>query len=55
MGNLNKNNTLAIDLGVDNLCTCTTNNGNAFIIDGKKLKSINQLANKELRQEVANR
>ena len=47
MGNLNKNNTLAIDLGVDNLCTCTTNNGNAFIIDGKKLKSINQWANKE--------
>lgn len=46
-GNLNKNNTLAIDLGVDNLCTCTTNNGNAFIIDGKKLKSINQWANKE--------
>lgn len=24
-GNLDKNNTLAIDLGVDNLCTCTTN------------------------------
>ncbi|HEY5560671.1 MAG TPA: transposase [Clostridiaceae bacterium] len=47
MGNLDKNNTLAIDLGVSNLCTCTTNNGNAFIIDGKKLKSINQWANKE--------
>lgn len=46
-GNLNKNNTLAIDLGVDNLCTCTTNSGKAFIIDGKKLKSINQWANKE--------
>lgn len=46
-GNLNKNNVLAIDLGVDNLCTCTTNNGNAFIVDGKKLKSINQWANKE--------
>lgn len=46
-GNLDKNNTLAIDLGVDNLCTCTTNSGNAFIIDGKKLKSINQWANKE--------
>lgn len=46
-GNLNKNNTLAIDLGVDNLCTCTTNNGKAFIVDGKKLKSINQWANKE--------
>ena len=46
-GNLNKNNVLAIDLGVDNLCTCTTNDGKAFIIDGKKLKSINQWANKE--------
>jgi len=46
-GNLNKNNTLAIDLGVDNLCTCTINNGKAFIIDGKKLKSINQWVNKE--------
>lgn len=46
-GELDKNNTLAIDLGVDNLCTCTTNDGKAFIIDGKKLKSINQWANKE--------
>ncbi|MBZ9685909.1 transposase [Clostridium estertheticum] len=46
-GNLNKNNTLAIDLGIDNLCACTINDGKAFIIDGKKLKSINQWANKE--------
>lgn len=46
-GNLDKNNTLAIDLGVSNLCTCTTNNGRAFIVDGKKLKSINQWTNKE--------
>lgn len=46
-GNLNKNSTLAIDLGVDNLCTCVTNDGKAFIIDGKKLKSINQWTNKE--------
>ncbi|NMA85957.1 MAG: transposase [Tissierellia bacterium] len=38
---------LAIDLGIDNLCTCTTNLGDTFIIDGKKLKSINQWANKE--------
>ena len=45
--NLNKNNVLAIDLGIDNLCTCTANNGQAFIIDGKKLKSINQYANKK--------
>lgn len=46
-GKLNKKNTLAIDLGVDNLCTCATNDGKAFIIDGKKLKSINQWTNKE--------
>lgn len=45
--NLNKKNVLAIDLGVDNLATCATNKGNSFIIDGKKLKSINQWANKE--------
>lgn len=46
-GNLNKNNVLAIDLGIDNLCTCATNDGRAFIIDGKRLKSINQWTNKE--------
>lgn len=44
---LNEQNVLAIDLGIDNLCTCVTNEGKSFIIDGKKLKSINQWANKE--------
>ena len=43
---LNTNNALAIDLGVNNLCTCITNTGKSFIIDGKKLKSINQFFNK---------
>lgn len=43
---LNTNNALAIDLGVNNLCTCVTNEGKSFIIDGKKLKSINQFFNK---------
>ena len=43
---LNKNNALGIDLGIDNLCTCVTNNGASFIIDGRKLKSINQYYNK---------
>ena len=43
---LNKNNTLGIDLGIDNLCTCVTNTGTSFIIDGRKLKSINQYYNK---------
>lgn len=39
---------LSIDLGVSNLATCVTNEGGSFIIDGKKLKSINQWYNKEL-------
>ena len=44
---LNTSNALAIDLGVNNLCTCVTNIGKSFIIDGKKLKSINQFFNKQ--------
>ena len=44
---LNTNNAMAIDLGVNNLCTCVTNAGKSFIIDGKKLKSINQFFNKQ--------
>ena len=44
---LNTNNALAIDLGVNNLCTCVTNTGKSFIVDGKKLKSINQFFNKQ--------
>ena len=38
---------LGIDLGVDNLATCVTNDGASFIIDGKQLKSYNRLYNKE--------
>ncbi len=44
--NLNKNNALAIDLGINNLMTCVTNAGKSFIIDGRKIKSINQWYNK---------
>ena len=44
---LNTNNALAIDLGVNNLCTCVTSTGKSFIVDGKKLKSINQFFNKQ--------
>ena len=40
-------NVLAIDLGVNNLCTCVTNTGKSFIIDGRRLKSVNQWYNKE--------
>lgn len=45
--NLNKNNALAIDLGINNLATCVTSAGKSFIIDGRRLKSINQWFNKE--------
>lgn len=44
---INTNKALAIDFGVNNLATCVTSDGNSFIIDGKKLKSINQWYNKE--------
>ena len=45
--NLDKNHALAIDFGINNLATCVTSKGRSFIIDGKKLKSINQWFNKE--------
>lgn len=41
-------NVLAIDFGINNLCTCVTNGGKSFIIDGKKLKSYNQWYNKRI-------
>ena len=44
---LNGHEALAIDFGVNNLATCVTNSGKTFIIDGRKLKSINQWYNKE--------
>ena len=54
---LNKSNALAIDFGVNNLCTCVTNTGKSFIIDGKRLKSINQGYYKELSrlQQISNK
>ncbi len=45
---LNKNNALSIDLGINNLATCVTNKGQSFIIDGKGFKSINQWYNKQM-------
>ena len=38
---------LAIDLGISNLASCIVTNNESFIIDGKKLKSINQFYNKQ--------
>ena len=43
----NNNRYLSIDLGINNLCSCVTNcKLNSFIIDGKKIKHINQYFNK---------
>ena len=45
---LNPNRVLALDPGVSNLVTGATNTGETFLIDGKKLKSINQWYNKQM-------
>ena len=45
--NLNTDNALALDLGINNLVTAVSSKGKSFIIDGRKLKSINQWFNKE--------
>ena len=45
--NLNKNKALALDLGVNNLITAVSDKGRSFLIDGRRLKSINQWFNKE--------
>ena len=41
------NRAIALDLGVDNLCGCIDSIGHQFLIDGKRLKSINQWYNKQ--------
>ena len=45
--NLNRKNALAIDLGINNLVTAVSSKGSTFIIDGRRLKSLNQWFNKE--------
>ena len=44
---LDKTKALGIDLGINNLATCATSTGETFIIDGRRLKAINQWYNKE--------
>ncbi|HJF85779.1 MAG TPA: transposase, partial [Megamonas hypermegale] len=44
--NLNKENSISIDICVDNLASCITNTGTSFIMDGRKIKSINRYWNK---------
>jgi putative transposase len=46
--NVNSDNALAIDHGMDNWLTCVSNVGTSFIIDGRHLKSINQGYNKKV-------
>lgn len=38
---------MSIDLGIDNLASCSSNIINSFIINGKPIKSINQFYNKK--------
>lgn len=45
--NLNRQKALACDLGVDNLVTAVSNTGESFILDGRRLKAVNQWFNKE--------
>ena len=40
------NKTLAIDIGLENLATCVSTTGTSFIMDGRKIKSLNQWWNK---------
>ncbi len=53
--NLDKNNYISIDLGVNNLASCFSNVGPSFIMSGKPLKSYNQNYNKrkaEIQREL---
>jgi len=38
---------MSIDLGIDNLASCSSNANKSFIINGKPVKSINQYYNKK--------
>ncbi|MGB3404573.1 MAG: transposase [Microcoleaceae cyanobacterium] len=43
---VDSNKAIALDLGVDNLCACIDTEGHQFLIDGRRLKSINRWYNK---------
>jgi len=45
--NLNKDNFISIDLGLNNLATCVSNVSPSFIMNGKPLKSYNNYYNKK--------
>lgn len=52
--NLNQAETLAIDIGLENLATCISTVGTSFLMNGRGIKSINQLWNKR-RAELQSR
>lgn len=52
--NLNRENSLSIDVGLENLATCISTVGTSFIMDGRRIKSINRLWNKR-RAELQSR
>ena len=52
--NLNQDEKLAIDIGLENLAACISTVGTSFIMDGRRIKSINRLWNKR-RAELQNR
>lgn len=45
---LNPQSALAIDPGINNWLSCVSNIGTSFIVDGRKVKSLNQLYNKRI-------
>lgn len=45
---INPQKVLGIDHGIDNWLTCVSNTGTSFIVDGLKLKSLNQWYNKRI-------
>lgn len=52
--NLNQSETLAIDIGLENLATCISTVGTSFLMNGRAIKSINRLWNKR-RAELQSR
>ena len=45
---LNKNNYLSIDLGINNFCACIDTLGHSFLMNGKPIKSYNRWYNKKI-------
>lgn len=48
LADVNPERVLGIDPGMNNWMTCVSNVGTSFIVDGRKLKSLNQFYNKRV-------